>query len=138
MHALRSTDVDRLCRQGPLQLQGRLAPRQCVSSISSQFDLDDRLPLCTRPFAAQSRNGWEFRRNAPNRAKAWEELWIAPLLQNVRCRLKWRLAHLVHADRVPAVFTSHKSTACNVSGRGVHALRLRCIGERCREHWYRT
>lgn len=42
------------------------------------------------------------------------------VFQNVRRRLERRLAHLVHADRVPALFTNHKSTACDVSARGVH------------------
>jgi hypothetical protein len=36
------------------------------------------------------------------------------VLQHVRRRLKWRLANLVHADRVLAVFTSHRSVACNI------------------------
>jgi hypothetical protein len=67
----------------------------------------------------------------PTEAKAGGGIVDSHVLQNVRRRLKRRLAHLVHADRVPAVFTSHKSTACNVSGRGVHASRLRFIGERC-------
>ena len=49
------------------------------------------------------------------------------VLQNVCRRLQRLLAHLVHADRVPAIFTSHKSAARNVSGRGVHTLRLRYI-----------
>ena len=42
------------------------------------------------------------------------------VFQNVRRRLERRLARLVHADHVLALFTNHKSTACNVSGRGVH------------------
>jgi hypothetical protein len=49
------------------------------------------------------------------------------VLQDICRRLKRRLAHLVHADRVPAVFTRHKGAACNVSGSGVHALRQRFI-----------
>ena len=60
------------------------------------------------------------------------------VFQNLRRRLKRFLAHLVHADRVPAFFTRHKSAACDVSGRGVHALKLRFICLRCRGHWYRT
>ena len=48
--------------------------------------------------------------------------------QNVGRRLKRLLAHLVHADRVPTVFTCHKSAGCNTSGRCVHTLRLRFIG----------
>ena len=60
------------------------------------------------------------------------------VLQNVCRRLKRLLAHLVHADRVPAVFTRHKSAARNVSDRGVHALSLRFIGGRCGGHWYST
>jgi hypothetical protein len=39
---------------------------------------------------------------------------------------------------MPAVLTCHKSAACNVSDRGVHALRLRFIYERCGGHWYTT
>jgi hypothetical protein len=39
---------------------------------------------------------------------------------------------------VPAVFTRHKSAACNVSGRGVHALRLRLICWGRAGHWYST
>jgi|HubBroStandDraft_4_1064222.scaffolds.fasta_scaffold10708_3 hypothetical protein len=53
------------------------------------------------------------------------------VFQKVRRRLERRRAHLVHADHVPALFTNHKSTACNVSARGVHTSRLRFIGGRC-------
>ena len=60
------------------------------------------------------------------------------VLQDICRRLKRRLAHLVHADRVPAVFTRHKSAAGNVSGRGVHALRLRFICWWRAGHWYST
>ena len=49
------------------------------------------------------------------------------VLQNVGRRLKRLLAHLVHADGVPAVFIRHKSAACNTSGRCVHTLRVRFI-----------
>ena len=61
------------------------------------------------------------------------------VLQNVCRRLKRRLAHLVHADRMPAVLTRHKSAARNVSDRGVHASRLRFISRECQNpagHWY--
>ena len=50
------------------------------------------------------------------------------MLQHVRCRLKGRLTNRVHADRVPAVTTYHKSAAHNPSGRCVHALSLRFNG----------
>jgi hypothetical protein len=46
------------------------------------------------------------------------------MFQHVRCRLKGRLTNRVHADRVPAVTTYHKSAAHNTSGRCVHVLRL--------------
>src|ERR1700722_11132478 len=52
------------------------------------------------------------------------------MFQHVRCRLKGRLTNLVHAHRVPAVITYHKSAACNPSGRCVHVLSLlfnRCL-----------
>ena len=47
------------------------------------------------------------------------------MFQHVGRRLKGRLTNLVHADRVPAVTTYHKSAAHNPSGRCVHALSLR-------------
>ena len=53
------------------------------------------------------------------------------MLQHVRGRLKGLLTQLIHADLAPAVFTCHKRAACNVSGRGVHALTLRFIGGGC-------
>jgi len=56
------------------------------------------------------------------------------MLQHVRCRLKGRLANLVHADRVPAVTAYHESAACNLSGRCVHALSLRSGGGQSRTH----
>jgi hypothetical protein len=49
------------------------------------------------------------------------------VLQNVGRRLKRLLAHFVHADRVPAVFTRHKGAACNTSASCVHNSRLRFI-----------
>jgi len=59
------------------------------------------------------------------------------MFQHVRRRLNRPLANLVHADLVPAVFASHMSTTCNVSGRFVHGLSLRSIGGRRRAHWDR-
>jgi hypothetical protein len=50
------------------------------------------------------------------------------MFQHVRCRLKGRLTNRVHADRIPAVATYHKSAADNPSGRCVHALSLRFNG----------
>jgi hypothetical protein len=77
-------------------------------------------------------NDFQFRsKSAPNRREGAGSVVGSHVLQNVRRRLKRRLAHLVHADRVPAVFTNHKSAACNVSGRRVHSLRLHFIGRRC-------
>ena len=46
------------------------------------------------------------------------------MFQHVGRRLKGRLTNLVHADRVPAVTTYHKSAADNPSGRCVHVLSL--------------
>ena len=40
------------------------------------------------------------------------------------------LQNVLRPDRVPAVFTRHKSAACNTSGRCVHTLRLRFIAGR--------
>ena len=56
------------------------------------------------------------------------------MFQHVRRRLNRPLANLVHADLVPAVFASHMSTTCNVSGRFVHGLSLRSIGGRHRAY----
>lgn len=47
------------------------------------------------------------------------------MFQHVRCRLKGRLTNRVHANRVPAVTTHHKSAADNYSSRCVQALSLR-------------
>jgi hypothetical protein len=57
------------------------------------------------------------------------------MFQHIRCRLNWLLANLVHADCVPAVLAFRQSDACHVSGRGVHALRLRSIDGRRRARW---
>jgi len=56
------------------------------------------------------------------------------MLQHVRCRLKGRLTNPVHAHRVPAVATYHKSPARNPSGRCVHGLSLRSGGGQSRTH----
>ena len=75
-------------------------------------------------------NDFQFRsKSAPNRREGAGSVVGSHVLQNVRRRLKRRLAHLVHADRVPAIFARHKSVARNVSGRGVHTLRLRFSSE---------
>ena len=50
------------------------------------------------------------------------------MFQHVRCRLEGRLTQLVHADLVPAVAARHKSVACNIPSRCVHALSLRFNG----------
>ena len=52
------------------------------------------------------------------------------VFQHVRCRLKGLFTNLVHAHRVPAVFTRHKSAACYASGRFIHALSLRFMDAR--------
>jgi hypothetical protein len=52
------------------------------------------------------------------------------MLQHVGCRLNRALAHLVHADRVPAVLANHGSTPCDGSSPDVHASRLRSIAGR--------
>src|SRR2546426_96499 len=57
------------------------------------------------------------------------------VLQHVGCCLNRPLTNLVHADLVPAVFASHMSAACDVSGPDVYASSLRSIGGRCRGHW---
>ena len=57
------------------------------------------------------------------------------MFQHVRRRLNRSLAHLVHADLVPTVFTLHVSATCNISGPDVHVLRLRSIVGRCQGHW---
>jgi hypothetical protein len=57
------------------------------------------------------------------------------MLQHVGCRLNRPLAHLVHADFVPTVFTSHMSAARYASDPDVHSIGLRSIGGWCRGHW---
>ena len=52
------------------------------------------------------------------------------VLQDFRCRLNRVVANHIHADSMPAIFARHKGAARNVSGRGVHTLRLRFISER--------
>jgi len=60
------------------------------------------------------------------------------VLQHFCRRLNGLLANLVYADRVPAILACDKSATRNVSGRGVHSLRLRFIDGPCRGHWYNT
>jgi hypothetical protein len=57
------------------------------------------------------------------------------MFQHVGCRLNRSLTHLVYADRVAAIFASHRNAACNAFGPDIHALSLRFNRGRCRGHW---
>ena len=77
-------------------------------------------------------DGFRFRYyDALNCRKGTGGVMGSHVFQHVRCRLNGLLTNLVHADLVPTVFTCHKSAACNVSRRCVHALSLHSIGDCC-------
>lgn len=97
-----------------------IEPSQRVRSIIYHFGLDTLFNYRTQRFAAHSTNAHELRRNAARCRKGVEGGVDGQVFQTVRCRLKRRLAHLVHAERMPEIFTSHKSVACDISGRTVH------------------
>ena len=81
-------------------------------------------------------NGFRFRsHDGLNRREGAGGVVGGHMLQHVGCRLNRPLANLVHADLVPAVFTSHMSAACDISDPDVHASSLRSIVGWCREHW---
>jgi hypothetical protein len=56
------------------------------------------------------------------------------MFQHVGSRLKRCVTNLVHADRISAIVTYHKSAADNPSGSCVHALSLHFNGW-LRKYW---
>ena len=82
-----------------------------------------RLSIC------RSEHGWlrvPEQRAHPPRGRSVVDSHV---LQDFRGRLNRLVANHVHADSVSAIFARHKGAARNVSGRGVHTLRLRFISE---------
>jgi len=101
----------------PCPLVGALGTTSLIWKRWQWFDCED---------------GFRFRYyDALNCRKGTRGVMGSHVFQHVRCRLNGLLTNLVHADLVPTVFTCHKSAACNVSRRCVHALNLHSIGDCC-------